>query len=98
MNNADLTVQFLRELQQIALHRETSPDKMVKKIDFAIERANKASKQINSIEATLNRIINKLDDMGLFQGEVISAFTGLSLEEAKKYENNLAKAKKEIIK
>ncbi len=98
MNNADLTVQSLRDLQQIALDRNTSPDKMVKKIDFVIERANSASQQINSIELTINRIINQLDDMGLFQGKIISAFTGLSIEEATKLEGNLAKAKKEIIK
>jgi len=98
MNNADLTVKSLRDLQAYTLERTTSPDDIVKKIEFSIARANEASKETNRYNDQINRIINALQSKGLFNGDIIAAFTGLSLEKAKELENDLEKAKKEILK
>lgn len=98
MNNADLTVQSLRDLQAIALDRMTSPDHMVKKIDFVIQRANDASKQINRAEEQVNNIINVLSSKGLFNGDIVAAFTGLDKHKSEELAKNLSKAKKEILK
>lgn len=98
MNNADLTVVALRELQAISIDKNTSPAEIFKKIDHVIIKANKASKQINDVEATLNRIINVLDQKNMFNGDVVAAFTGLDKQKSEELSKNLVLAKKEIIK
>ncbi len=98
MNNADLSVETLRELQQLALDPDMSPNKMVAKLAFAIERVNKASAQITTYEQQVNRMITALYNKGMLNGDIMAAFTGLNAEQSEELSNNLEKAKKELLK
>ena len=98
MNNADLAVQAMRKTQEFVFDKYASPHSIYEKMDQDIVRVNKASKQINIYEEQLNRIINVLDKKGLFNSDVIAAFTGLDVEKAKKLEGKLEEVKEAILK
>lgn len=89
MNNADLAIAAMRKTQEKALDRNTSPNSMVTAIEQDIQRVAKASKQINTYEEQMNRMINVLNKKNMFNTEIIAAFTGLSLDQAKAFEGKL---------
>lgn len=92
-NNADIAIDAMRKTQAKALDRNTSPNVMVNAIEQDIQRVGKASKQITRMEDQMNRMINVLNNKNLFNGDVIAAFTGLSLDKAKELEGKIHEAK-----
>lgn len=92
-NNADLAIDAMRKTQAQALDRNTSPNSMVNLIEQDIQRVGKASKQITRMEEQMNRMINVLNNRNMFNGELIAAFTGLSLDKAKQLEGKIQESK-----
>jgi len=97
MNNADIVVQKLRDLQEYVFDKNASPNSIFEKISVIINQANNASKQTNTYEQQLNRVINVLHERGQFNSDVIAAFTGMPIEKAEELENDIEKAKEEIL-
>ena len=91
-NNADLAITSMRKTQEYVLDRSTSPEGAFNRIEQDIQRVGKGSKQINQMEDQMNRMINVLNQKGLFNSDVIAAFTGLSLDKAKEFEGKLLEA------
>ena len=98
MNNGDLTTQSLRDLQAFTLRTSSSPDKIVEKINFVIARSEAASKEINQVNNSINRIINVLEERKMFNGDILAAFTGLDNQSNKVLEMKIKKAKEELSK
>lgn len=93
MNNADLAIESMRKTQEQVLDKNNSPHSSVQLIEKDIQLVAKASKQINTYEGQMNRMINVLNNKNLFNGEIIAAFTGLSLDKAKEMEGKIQEFK-----
>ncbi len=96
-NNADIAVAAMRKTQQFCLDKNASPHSVFQKIEQNIQAVNKASKQINTYENQLNRIINILDKKGLFNTDVIAAFTGLSEDKARELGADIEAVKESFL-
>lgn len=83
-NNADILVTSIRQLQEYVFDKNASPNSIFVKLEQFIGQANKASKQINMMEEQMTRTINALSKKGVFNNEVVSAFTGLDEENVSK--------------
>lgn len=98
MNNADIAINALRKTQEYVFDRNASPNSVFQKIEQDIEHMRKASKQINTYESQLSRVLNTLNDKSLLSDEVLAAFTGLSVDAASKLKGDIEAVKETMIK
>lgn len=81
MNNADITLEQIREFQTVILDKDTSPNKAFQKSVQISGYVQKASKEINDVRNTLNRVLEVLAKNGGLTAEITSALTGLSVDD-----------------
>lgn len=77
-NNADIAIEAMRKTQEYVFDKNASPNSVFNRIEQDILRVQKASKELNAVYGQINRIINVLNEKGMFNTDVIAAFTGLS--------------------
>lgn len=96
MNNADLAVEEMRKFQAYLFDRNASPNSLHTKSERVVLFINKASTQVNRYEDQLTGMLNVLQQKGALTSDVLAAFTGAGIEEAKKIMEEMKETEKEV--
>lgn len=83
MNNGDLATERLRTLQQTIFERDTSPNRNFQAINGVLKDTMLASKEINEVRDTLNRVLSVLAKNGGLTKEITQALTGSNIDISK---------------